>query len=148
MKKASNILFLVGGILSFVWMAFEIIGGIIFAIFAGPDAKQMIIDGLNNGTITSCEVTGGLTADSSVGGIAGKNRGVIDSCVNRAHINTSVDDSRIGVEEIRDIMENILLTKSLNNAENLRTRIDVGGIAGFNMSGGTVTGCTKIWDFF
>ena len=53
MKKASNILFLVGGILSFVWMAFEIIGGIIFAIFAGPDAKQVIIDGLNDGTITS-----------------------------------------------------------------------------------------------
>ena len=102
-----------------------------------------ILSAVNNGTITSCEVTGGLTADSSVGGIAGKNRGVIDSCVNRAHVNTNVDDSRIGVEEIRDIMENILLTKSLNNAENLRTRIDVGGIAGFNMSGGTVTGCTN-----
>ena len=88
-------------------------------------------------------MTGVLTGDNSVGSIAGKNQGYIDSCVNRAYINTNVDDSNVGIDEIRDIMENILLTKTINNVENLRTRIDVGGIAGFNMNGGTVINCTN-----
>ena len=102
-----------------------------------------LLSAVNNGIISTCEVSGVLTADNSVGSIAGKNQGYIDSCVNRAHVNTNVDDSSIGIDGIRDIMENILLTKSLNNAENLRTRIDVGGIAGFNMNGGTVINCTN-----
>ena len=93
------------------------------------------------GKILNCEVSGSLKGDNSVGGIAGKNRGLISLCVNRAHINTNVDDSRISSEDIKDILENILLTKSLNNTENLRRRIDTGGIAGYNMSGGTLEGC-------
>ncbi len=102
-----------------------------------------LLSAVNNGIISTCEVTGVLTGDNSVGSIAGKNQGYIDSCVNRAYINTNVDDSNVGIDEIRDIMENILLTKTINNVENLRTRIDVGGIAGFNMNGGTVINCTN-----
>ncbi|MBR6326333.1 MAG: hypothetical protein IKR61_05955 [Lachnospiraceae bacterium] len=95
------------------------------------------------GQINGCEVSGFLAADNSVGGIAGKNKGVISYCVNRASINTNVDDSSMSAEDVKDILENILLTKSINNTENLRTRIDTGGIAGYNMNGGVITGCTN-----
>ena len=95
------------------------------------------------GQINGCEVSGFLTADNSVGGIAGKNKGVISYCVNRAHINTNVDDSSMSAEDVKDILENILLTKSINNTENLRVRIDTGGIAGYNMNSGAITGCTN-----
>ena len=95
------------------------------------------------GQINGCEVSGFLSGDNSVGGIAGKNKGVISYCVNRAHINTNVDDSSMSAEDVKDILENILLTKSINNTENLRVRIDTGGIAGYNMNSGAITGCTN-----
>ncbi len=102
-----------------------------------------ILAAVNSGTgsILSCEVSGTLKGDSSSGGIAGKNQGLISSCVNRANINISVDDSNISGDDIKDILQNILLTKSINNTENLRLGIDSGGIAGYNQNGGSILDC-------
>ena len=95
------------------------------------------------GLIASCEVSGTVTGDSSTGGIAGKNFGTISSCTNRAHINTTVEDDSISAEDVKGVLENILITKSFNSTENLQSRVDAGGIAGYNLSGALITDCVN-----
>ena len=95
------------------------------------------------GVITSCEVSGSVSGDNSTGGIAGKNQGTISACTNRARVNTTLDDETFSTDDVKDVLENILLSKSLNNAENLRTQVDAGGIAGYNLNGGLITDCVN-----
>ena len=51
MKKASNILLLVGGILQIVCAVSFLICGIVFIAFASPASADIIKEGLSNGTI-------------------------------------------------------------------------------------------------
>jgi len=53
MRKAANILYLIGAIMSFAGTAIFLVAGIIFIVYCSPGLTQSIIDGLNNGTITS-----------------------------------------------------------------------------------------------
>ena len=96
----------------------------------------------SSGIIRSCETAGYAEGDSSVGGIAGKNLGRIESSVNRADINHTLNDDSLSTDDVKNVLENIVLTGDLNSTENLRMKIDSGGIAGFN-SGGTITDCVN-----
>ncbi len=58
MKKASSVLLLIGAILSFVGILFYIIFGSVMFGLASPANTQMIIDGINNGSITVSGVSG------------------------------------------------------------------------------------------
>ena len=58
MKKASNVLLLIGAILSFVGILFYIIFGSVMFGLASPANTQLIIDGINNGTIVVNGVSG------------------------------------------------------------------------------------------
>ena len=53
MRKIGNILILVGSVLAFVSMAGLIIGSIVMFVFASPAMHTFIVEGLQNGTITS-----------------------------------------------------------------------------------------------
>lgn len=94
-----------------------------------------IIAGYNsvNGEIENCEVSGKLTAQSFVGGIVGKNYGIINSCVNKAAINNEIkkedlDISTISIETITSTADQTTIT-------------DIGGIAGTNY--GTIKDCVN-----
>ena len=53
MKKASKILLIVGGALGIFLALLFLIIGIVFLTFTTPEAKELIIQGLNNGTVRS-----------------------------------------------------------------------------------------------
>ena len=53
MKKASNIILLIGAILSFASIIGLLIGAIILFVLGSPVCTQFIIDGINNGSINS-----------------------------------------------------------------------------------------------
>lgn len=53
MRTASKILLLVGGIVSFVTAFTLFIVSIVFLVCSAPEAKESIVEGINNGTITS-----------------------------------------------------------------------------------------------
>ena len=93
------------------------------------------------GVVRSCQVYGTLEGDNATGGIAGRNAGLIEDCKSAARVNTSVREAGVSTEDIKDILENILITRSLNNVENFKTRIDTGGIAGYNLRTGTIKSC-------
>ena len=58
MKRAANILFLVGAIISIVTAVSGILSGIAFIVLGCiPEIKQAIIDGVNNGSIQTTEAT-------------------------------------------------------------------------------------------
>ncbi len=97
----------------------------------------------DTGSIVSCATSGSVTGESSTGGVAGKNTGLISGCVNRSQVNTDVDDSRRSLEGLREVLQNILISRDLNSTENLTVRIDTGGIVGCSLSGGVVTGCVN-----
>ncbi|MBO5572945.1 MAG: hypothetical protein J5947_01725 [Clostridium sp.] len=96
------------------------------------------------GLISSCEVSGTVSGDNSTGGIAGENLGTISASVNRAKVNTVLDEETVSSEDIKNVLENILISRSFNNTENLlQMQIDTGGIAGYNLSGGLITDCVN-----
>jgi len=96
-----------------------------------------------DGLISACEVSGVVSGTSSTGGIAGKNSGIIASCLSKAHVNTTVDDDSLSPDDVKDILENILISRSFNSTENLRLQVDAGGIAGYNLGGGLITDCAN-----
>ena len=51
MKKASNLLLTVGGILEIVGALLFLIAGIVFIVFASPASAELIKEGLNSGAI-------------------------------------------------------------------------------------------------
>ena len=53
MKKAADILLIISGIISIVWGIGYLVAAIVFFILSSPQFGQLIIDGLNNGTIHS-----------------------------------------------------------------------------------------------
>lgn len=53
MKKAGQVLLLISGIFTIISTIGVIVGGIVCLFFAGPEARQWIIDGIKDGTITT-----------------------------------------------------------------------------------------------
>ena len=53
MKKASEVLLIISGVISIIWGVGYLIAGIVMFVFTTPQAKQMLLEGLNNGTVYS-----------------------------------------------------------------------------------------------
>ena len=66
MKKVSNVLLLIGAILSFISVFALIIVGIVMFVFASPMMKDLIIEGINNGSIQSSFTGDAETVAASV----------------------------------------------------------------------------------
>lgn len=81
-------------------------------------------------SIISCSNDGVVMATNSTGGICGYNEGTIIGCVNNGDINTEEFENSVDISDVVDI-------SSLNIAQNMTTRNDMGGIAGF--SSGVIT---------
>ena len=97
-----------------------------------------ILVGLNAvmGLIKECNVKGTIQGKLYVGGLVGKNYGIIKNSSNSALVNAEV------VEEKVDITT-VTVSKFINN-ENLSNISDIGGIAGTSF--GTIDNCTNYSD--
>ncbi len=86
------------------------------------------IAGINemSGIIEKCHVNGSVSGNHFVGGIVGNNFGVIRRGINSALINTTVEQSSVGISDIT--------IESMMGAESVATVTDIGGVAG-NSSG-------------
>ena len=91
-------------------------------------------ENLAGGTIESCSVTGSVYGAHFVGGIVGDNHGVIASCVNKAGVNTQVEQNEIDISS--------LTMKDLIGTENVADITDIGGVAG--SSAGVVKNCQNL----
>lgn len=94
-----------------------------------------IVAGYNsvNGEIEKCSVSGVLTGQRYIGGIVGKNYGIIKSCTNNAKVNNEIkkedlDISTISVESIVSTSDKTIIS-------------DVGSIAGTSF--GTILECVN-----
>ncbi|MBO5598309.1 MAG: hypothetical protein J5943_06890 [Oribacterium sp.] len=95
----------------------------------------------DTGIIRACHVSGNIEGDNATGAFAGRNEGLIEDCSSSARVNASVRDTSVSTEDIKDILETILITRSINNVENFKNRVDTGGIAGYNLRTGTIRNC-------
>ena len=100
------------------------------------EIKKYDIDIPVMGMIKECNVKGTIQGKLYVGGLVGKNYGIIKNSSNSALVNTEV------VEEKVDITT-ITVSKFINN-ENLSNISDIGGIAGTSF--GTIDNCTNYSD--
>ncbi len=91
-------------------------------------------ENLAGGTVESCTVTGSVYGAHFVGGIVGDNHGVIASCVNKAGVNTKVEQNEIDISS--------LTMKDLIGTENVADITDIGGVAG--SSAGVVKNCQNL----
>ena len=81
----------------------------------------------SSGIIINSSFNGAIYGESKVGGIVGYNSGTTLRCSNLSNVNTTVEDQKLGLEDISDItIDNINLTQLVTDA------IDIGGIAGVN----------------
>lgn len=81
----------------------------------------------STGIIINSTFNGAIYGESKVGGIVGYNSGTSLRCSNLSNVNTTVEDQKLGLEDISDItIDNINLTQLVTDA------IDIGGIAGVN----------------
>ena len=85
------------------------------------------------GVIENCQVHGSVSGNPFVGGIAGKNNGVIRSCANNAQINSTVQENTVALSDIT--------MDSLVHSESAQTVTDIGGIAG--NSSGVIRNCAN-----
>ena len=53
MKKAGKVLLIIGVIFSILCVIGFVAGGIVFSVFTNPEYKNAIVQGLQDGTITS-----------------------------------------------------------------------------------------------
>lgn len=102
------------------------------------------IAGLNKetGLVSGCGTIGGVHGKSSTGGIVGNNSGLIFSCENKSHVNTTTDDSKtISVSDIDTNVDDIITGNSDDDNDTLNNCTDTGGIAGF--SDGVIQACSN-----
>ncbi|MGN1315851.1 MAG: hypothetical protein ACI4VW_02200 [Acutalibacteraceae bacterium] len=99
------------------------------------------IAGRNNtdGTIKECAVQGKISGSNMTGGIAGQNIGLISSCSNKSHVNTSGVDPSVNLDNI-DISMTINFSE-LSSVDIVDIATDTGGIAGY--SSGMILGCSN-----
>ena len=107
----------------------------------GSKSSLGLIAGENSGTISGCIVSGTVTGDEDVGGIAGRNTvtGRITGCVSQVSVTGELHTGGIaGYNE--GVVENCTGQGQVNIAEN-ENAMDTGGIAGY--SSGTISGCVN-----
>ena len=109
------------------------------------------ICGINNGTITDCDLIGNSTVsctgedapDSYIGGIVGWNNGIIKECNNRATVTASMgDDTLVCVGGIVGLAGGTV--EHCQNGGEIRANGSLsyaGGIAGRSNNGGAVIAC-------
>ena len=94
------------------------------------------------GIITDCQVSGSVQGLNACGGIAGCNEGIISNCRNRADVNVEYQDKQMTQGQLGDLMESITMSRNIGALRTVNTRVDTGGIAGF--SSGTVQYCENL----
>lgn len=107
--------------------------------FVGVSSGVSMVGGivgqnLSGGVVDGCSVTGSVYGAHFVGGIAGDNHGVIANCVNKASVNTKVEQNEIDISS--------LTLKDLIGTENVADITDIGGVAG--SSAGVVKNCQNL----
>ena len=107
--------------------------------FVGVSSGVSMVGGivgqnLSGGVVDGCTVTGSVYGAHFVGGIAGDNHGVIANCVNKASVNTKVEQNEIDISS--------LTIKDLIGTENVADITDIGGVAG--SSAGVVKNCQNL----
>ncbi len=107
--------------------------------FVGVSSGVSMVGGiagqnLSGGVVDGCTVTGSVYGAHFVGGIAGDNHGVIANCVNKASVNTKVEQNEIDISS--------LTLKDLIGTENVADITDIGGVAG--SSAGMVKNCQNL----
>ena len=107
--------------------------------FVGVSSGVSMVGGivgqnLSGGAVDGCTVTGSVYGAHFVGGIAGDNHGVIANCVNKASVNTKVEQNEIDISS--------LTIKDLIGTENVADITDIGGVAG--SSAGVVKNCQNL----
>ena len=107
--------------------------------FVGVSSGVSMVGGivgqnLSGGVVDGCSVTGSVYGAHFVGGIAGDNHGVIANCVNKASVNTKVEQNEIDISS--------LTIKDLIGTENVADITDIGGVAG--SSAGVVKNCQNL----
>lgn len=107
--------------------------------FVGVSSGVSMVGGivgqnLSGGVVDGCTVTGSVYGAHFVGGIAGDNHGVIANCVNKASVNTKVEQNEIDISS--------LTMKDLIGTENVADITDIGGVAG--SSAGVVKNCQNL----
>ena len=107
--------------------------------FVGVSSGVSMVGGivgqnLSGGVVDGCTVTGSVYGAHFVGGIAGDNHGVIANCVNKASVNTKVEQNEIDISS--------LTLKDLIGTENVADITDIGGVAG--SSAGVVKNCQNL----
>lgn len=107
--------------------------------FVGVSSGVSMVGGivgqnLSGGVVDGCTATGSVYGAHFVGGIAGDNHGVIANCVNKASVNTKVEQNEIDISS--------LTLKDLIGTENVADITDIGGVAG--SSAGVVKNCQNL----
>ena len=107
--------------------------------FVGVSSGVSMVGGivgqnLSGGVVDGCTATGSVYGAHFVGGIAGDNHGVIANCVNKASVNTKVEQNEIDISS--------LTIKDLIGTENVADITDIGGVAG--SSAGVVKNCQNL----
>lgn len=107
----------------------------------GSKSSLGLIAGENSGTISGCTVSGTVTGDEDVGGIAGRNTvtGRITGCVSQASVTGELHTGGIAGSN-EGVIESCTGQGQVNITEN-ENAMDTGGIVGY--SSGTVTGCVN-----
>lgn len=86
-----------------------------------------------DGVISGCTVSGSVYGDHFIGGVTGRNDGVVTGCTNLADINTTVSQNEVELEDLT--VEDLLKT------ERAADITDVGGVAG--SSSGVIRACVN-----
>lgn len=96
------------------------------------------IAGVNtaDGIISGCTVDGSVYGDHFIGGVAGRNDGVVTGCTNLAAVNTTVSQNEVKLEDLT--LEDMLKT------ERAADITDIGGVAG--NSSGVIRACVNRGD--
>lgn len=83
------------------------------------------------GVIADCTSQGFASGSAKIGGLSGENLGVIRNCVNRAKVNTTVEDDSFSLDDLK-----LSLISGITAATD---STDIGGIAGY--SSGVIRDC-------
>ena len=116
-------------------------GKLINCSFTGSVSGLNYVGGLvgdNSGSILSCTAEGTVDGKRFTGGIAGHNTGLISECVNRASVNTAINEESFDLESLNTVAT---VPLAMLSAEDDNVVSDSGGIVGY--SGGAVMNCVN-----
>ncbi len=112
------------------------ISGCTVHVSASGSSRLGGVCGVNeaSGEIIGCTASGTVQGEHFTGGIVGENYGSVIQCVNKAEVNTVLENVRTDLGSID--------WSAINSTENLPACTDTGGIAGY--SKGVIQGCTNL----